>query len=180
MTEFENWVNEYANDLYKQAYYLLSNKEDAEDLVQEVFVAAYNRFDSFKKESSPLTWLNGILRNKVAEFYRKKYKSGTSISLDEFFNQNKFWKETGNLESWNDEDNNLLDDQSFRKYLQKCLEELPQRWKLLVKLTYLSPKKSSEIRQETNISATNYWKILQRSRLQLRECLETNWFKANV
>jgi len=180
MSEFEKWVDLYTNELYKRAFYLFSNKEDAEDLVQEVFVAAYAQLPKFRNESSPLTWLNSILRNKAAEFYRKKYETETKIRLDHFFNQDKFWKQTNNIESWTDDEKNLLDEESFREYLIKCLNELPEKWNILVKLTYLEQKKSSEICQETNITATNYWKILQRSRLQLRECLETNWFKQNA
>lgn len=180
MVEFEKWVDQYANDLYKQACYLLSDEEDAKDLIQEVFIIAYNQYDTFRKESYPKTWLSGILRNKVAEFYRKKYKSGDRISLEHFFNQNQVWKQTGNLESWTDDEDSLSKDESFHQSLINCLEQLPHRWSILIKLTYFDQKKSSEICQETNISATNYWKILQRSRLQLRECLEINWFKSNV
>ncbi|MFY7815939.1 MAG: RNA polymerase subunit sigma, partial [Chryseobacterium taeanense] len=36
--------------------------------------------------------------------------------------------------------------------------------------------KAQEVSQVLNISTTNLWKILQRSRMQLRECLEFNWF----
>jgi RNA polymerase sigma factor (sigma-70 family) len=60
--------------------------------------------------------------------------------------------------------------------LEDCIEELPSRWKIPLKMYYLEEKKSSEVSQELNVSTTNLWKILQRSRLQLRECLDFNWF----
>lgn len=44
------------------------------------------------------------------------------------------------------------------------------------KCIILKKKKAPEVSQELNVSATNLWKILQRSRVQLRECLEVNWF----
>ncbi len=37
-------------------------------------------------------------------------------------------------------------------------------------------EKAPEVSQELDVSTTNLWKILQRSRMQLRECLEFNWF----
>lgn len=175
--ELETWIDSYSAELYKRAFYLLQDKEEAEDMVQEVFIAAYHGMDGFERKSSPLTWLKAILNNKSAEFYRKKYKTGTQVSLDDFFNKEEFWVNTGFLDSWTDpEETSLLDNNSFNESLEKCLEQLPQKWLMLIKLSYLEQKKFPEICQEVDISATNYWKILQRSRLQLRECLELNWF----
>ncbi|AIL44645.1 RNA polymerase subunit sigma [Elizabethkingia anophelis] len=175
--QLEEWIDLYGQKLFDRAFYLLSSREDAEDIVQEVYVAAYSAMDNFQEKSSPLTWLMGILQHKVTDLYRKKYKGNPQISLDHFFDNHEFWKDPdGILKNWDTSDASLLDNEVFNAYLEKCLEELPDRWLTLVKLTYLQEKKSTEICQETNISATNYWKILQRSRLQLRECLQFNWF----
>ena len=176
--QIEEWIDLYGQKLFDRAFYLLSNREDAEDIVQDVYVAAYSAIDKFQGKSSPITWLMGILHNKITDFYRKKYKGNPQVSLDQFFDNHNFWKDSdGILKNWDTNDSSLLDDEAFNAYLKKCLEELPNRWLTLVKLTYLEEKKSSEICQETNISTTNYWKILQRSRLQLRECLQLNWFE---
>ena len=175
--ELEKWIDQYGQKLFDRALYLLSSQEDAKDLVQEVYIAAFSAMSNFQEKSAPLTWLMGILHHKVSDFYRKKYKGEPQVSLDHFFNEDHFWKDAdGILKKWNTDDSSLLDNEAFNAYLEKCLEELPERWLTLVKLTYLQEKKSADICQETNISATNYWKILQRSRLQLRECLQFNWF----
>jgi len=175
--KLEEWVNLYGQKLFDKAYYLLSNREDAEDMVQDVFILAYSGLKNYTGRSTFLAWLMGILHHKVSDFYRKKYKTGTKISLDNFFDENLFWKDpTGVLREWDLSNPSLLDNESFNEYLAKCLRELPERWLMLVKLTYLQEKKSKDICQEICISLNNYWKILQRSRLQLRECLELNWF----
>ena len=176
--QLEEWIDLYGQKLFDRAYYLLSNREDAEDLVQDVYVAAYSAVEQFQEKSNPLTWLIGILQHKVSDYYRKKYKGNPQVSLDHFFDHQEFWKDTdGILKNWDSHDDSLLDNEAFNAFLEKCLEELPERWRTLVKLTYLEEKKSAEICQDTNISTTNYWKILQRSRLQLRECLQFNWFE---
>ena len=60
----ENWVNEYSEALFSWAFYKTSSRETAEDLVQDTFLAAYNKIDSFKGKSQPKTWLFSILNNK--------------------------------------------------------------------------------------------------------------------
>ena len=65
----------------------------------------------------------------------------------------------------------------FQKVLQKCLDALPEQWNMCVKLKYLTEKSGEEICQELNIAPTNYWQIVHRAKLQLRNCVENNWFK---
>ncbi|MBV8325541.1 sigma-70 family RNA polymerase sigma factor [Chryseobacterium sp.] len=174
----KSWIEEYSEPLLKKAFYLLSDKEEAQDLVQDVFVAAFSSYDSFEGKSQPLTWLMAILNRKTADFYRKKYKSEPQIRLDHFFDETGSWKKDDVLNDWNAEgkETELLDDHDFNKTLEDCIEELPPRWKILLKMYYLEEKKASEVSQEFEVSTTNLWKILQRSRMQLRECLEFNWF----
>jgi len=174
----KTWIEEYSGPLLRRAVYLLSDKVEAEDIVQEVFISAFSSYDSFEGKSQPLTWLMTILNRKVADFYRKKYKSEPQIKLDHFFDETGSWKNDDILNDWNisNKETELLDDKDFNKTLEDCIEDLPSRWKIPMKMYYLEEKKAPEVSQELNISATNLWKILQRSRMQLRECLEFNWF----
>lgn len=174
----KSWVERYSESLLKRAMYLLSDKDDAKDVVQEVFLSALSSYDSFEGKSQPLTWLNTILQRKVADFYRKKYKSEPQIKLDHFFDDTGSWKSNDVLNDWNvsNKESELLDDQDFNKTLEDCIEELPSRWKIPLKMYYLQEKKAPDVSQELDISTTNLWKILQRSRMQLRECLDFNWF----
>lgn len=68
--ELEKWIDDYSKNLLDRACYLLSDKEDAKDVVQEVFLSAYKNKDSFQGKSSPLTWLMGILHHKIADIYK--------------------------------------------------------------------------------------------------------------
>lgn len=69
--ELQTWIEMYSMALLNRAIYLLSDKQDAKDLVQDVFVAAIESYDNFREDSNPKTWLNSILNNKVADLYRK-------------------------------------------------------------------------------------------------------------
>lgn len=174
----KNWIEQYSESLLRRAIFLLSDTVEAEDIVQEVFITAFSSYDSFEGKSTPKTWLNTILNNKVADFYRKKYKSEPQIKLDHFFDETGSWKNDTVLNDWNvsNSETELLDNQDFNKSLEDCIEDLPSRWKIPMKLYYLEEKKAPEVSQELDISTTNLWKILQRTRMQLRECLEINWF----
>lgn len=172
----QTWIDLYSLSLLNKAVYLISNEQDAQDIVQDVFIVAFESYESYKKESNPKTWLMGILKNKVADFYRKKYRQDEKISLDDFFDEMGSWRRDDVLNEWSDRESSSLDDSEFSITLRKCLDKLPLKWKIPIKLYYLEEKKSDSVCQETGISTTNLWKILQRGRLQLRECLESNWF----
>ncbi len=176
-TEIQEWIDLYSHVLLNRALYLLSNREEAEDIVQDVFIAAFEGYANFKQKSNVQTWLMSILQHKVSDYYRKKYQHSTHIPLDHFFDETGSWKESSVTQAWNTEESQLLDQMEFREALFACLEQLPKKWLIPVKLYYLQEKKTELICQEIGITTTNLWKILQRSRLQLRACLDINWFK---
>jgi len=175
----KSWVEQYSEPLLKRAAYVLSDKDTAKDIVQDVFLAAFSSYESFEGKSKPLTWLMAILNRKVSDFYRKKYQSEPHITLDHFFDETGSWNNNEVLNDWDSsgKETHLLDDDDFNTTLEDCIEDLPSRWKIPLKMYYLQEKKAQEVSQELEISTTNLWKILQRSRLQLRECLDNNWFK---
>ena len=166
---FKDIVDQYTSPLYKRANYLLSNSEDAEDLVQEVMLIAYETYDNYQGASHIKTWLMGILKNKVADYYRKKYKQLNQISLDHYFESDGAWKKDQTLQEWNTADTALLDDLEFKKIFDDCIDKLPPKWNIPFKMYYLDEKKTDLLSQELGLSATNIWKILQRGRLQLKE-----------
>ena len=132
--EINKWIELYSESLLNRALSMVRDKEDAMDLVQEVFISATAAYRTFERKSTPLTWL-------------------LSQNFDE-----------------PDEQKALMNT------LDKCLNHLPSQWQVTVKLYYLEEKKAKEVCQELDITTTNLWKILQRSRMQLRKCIELNWF----
>lgn len=178
------WVNQFSDELFSWAFYKTSSKETAEDLVQETFLAAFNKFDSFQGKSQPKTWLFSILNNKVIDFYRLSAKttkktfsiteqSGYELS-DGLFTEDEKWKNTALNPIWN-QDEELLDNPDFNHVLQYCMENLPQKWKFAVTSKYLTDKKAEEICQELEITLSNYWQIVHRAKLLLKNCLEKKW-----
>lgn len=174
------WVDTYTQPMYKWAYNKVSDSEMAKDLVQDTFLAAAEKLSSFKGDSSPKTWLFSILNHKIIDYYRKKVKQPLRMenqSFEIFFTSDGEWKKDKQPGEWSESSENLLDNIDFQAVLKECLDALPEQWSTCVKLKYLLNKKGEEICQEVEISPTNYWQIVHRAKLQLRECVENNWFK---
>lgn len=184
---FEFWVESYSDSLYSWALYKTSGKETAEDLVQETFIAAFQSIERFKGESNPKTWLFAILNNKIKDYHRKRFQSpivneevqserAENILFDTLFDSNDQWRKEQRPHEWTLREENILDNIEFNKVLQDCMEKLPMHWFSAVHLKYLEERKGELICQELNISPTNFWQILHRAKLQLRKCIELNWF----
>lgn len=182
--DFDKLIENYSSVLLNRAYYLLSNKEDAEDLVQDVFYSAYINYHDYKGKGTILSWLMAILYNKAMDLYKKRYKHGVKIHINfsRDFDKHGEWNHSDVSNHWFEDDKpeqeNLLDNIDFREQFYNCLESLPERWRVVIKLCYLSENKTEFICSELGISISNYWKLLQRSRLQLRECIDKKWFNA--
>lgn len=180
----EAWVKAYSDSLFSWAFYKTSSKETAEDLVQDTFLAAYNKFDSFKGKSQPKTWLFSILNNKIIDHYRLSAKTTKkTVSLTEekgyeisdgFFDETENWKSTTINPIWN-QDEELLDNAEFNKVLKYCMDDLPENWRFAITSKYLTTKNAAEICQDLNISVSNYWQIVHRAKLVLKKCLELKW-----
>jgi RNA polymerase sigma-70 factor (ECF subfamily) len=180
--QLQQWVNLYAADLYRRAYYLTSQRETAEDLVQETFLAATQQFRQFSGKSSPKTWLLGILNHKVADYFRLRFRQRpaqeTELSAnDTYFTESGAWRIEAWPSEWDDTPDNLLDIPEFGRVFEECLEHLPATWHDVLLLKFIEAKKSDEICQGLGLSTTNYWQIIHRAKLQMRHCLEQLWFQ---
>jgi RNA polymerase sigma-70 factor (ECF subfamily) len=81
---FEKLILPHENSLYAPAMSLTHSASDAEDLIQETLLRAYDRFDTFRADGSPRAWLHTIMRNLFFNAYRKKSREPKQVSLDLF------------------------------------------------------------------------------------------------
>ncbi len=168
------WVEAYTDELYAWAIRKTSNTTVAEDLVQETFLSAAESWHTFRGASQPKTWLFGILRHKIAGYYRDK--AGAPVQLvptDEasaFFDRKGQWLEQEKPQEWGA--NRITEAPAWPEFLDQCLRALPPVMALCLELTYLQGKKGKEVYETLNITAANYWQSMSRARLKLRHCLE--------
>lgn len=181
---FQQWVEEYTDALYAWALHKTSDSPLAEDLVQETFLAAYKSYHTFRQDSNPKTWLIAILNNKITDHYRKSGRNPISVASDfsatyehiieSRFDENGRWKKEYEPTDWPSE-GHLLDNAEFNQVLSHCMDELPEQWNKAVVLKYLDGANGASISQELGITSSNYWQIMHRAKVFLRECLEKLW-----
>ncbi|CAG9622328.1 RNA polymerase sigma factor SigX [Sutcliffiella rhizosphaerae] len=86
-TVFQELYEKYHHDLYQFLFYMVNNKEQAEDLVQEVYIKVLRSYDSFEGKSSEKTWLFSIAKHVAIDSFRKH--KGWKNKLLETFDWNK-------------------------------------------------------------------------------------------
>jgi len=82
---FNELVDLYTQKLYRFAYGLLGNHHDAEEVVQDAFIRAYNALDSFRGDSSFETWMHRITMNLARNkfHWNRRRGEGVNVSLSE-------------------------------------------------------------------------------------------------
>ena len=174
-----DWLNEHGDYLYRFALARLRDPHQAEDVVQETFIAAIKN-PNFAEQSSARTWLTGILKHKIIDVMRKGVRevaasdlmSDEDANMDEFFDARGHWTEKP--QTW-DMPENALEQKQFLGVLQTCMDKLPKKLATLFMLRDVQETNNEEICKELNISTTNAWVMLYRARMGIRKCLEINW-----
>ena len=175
------WSERFADELYSFARWKVSDEEAAKDLVQETFLAAVKNLPSFRGDSSERTWLFAILKNKVLDYYRSKYRKAPSDTIEALdakhnaFAENGHWRESRTPHQFKSTEPDPLQQKEFFEVLTKCRDKLTNQQQLVFALKYLEDRDADEICKELDITASNYWVLLHRARVQLRACLEYNW-----
>lgn len=184
----QSWVKQYSGFLYARAYSQTASREVSEDLVQETFLSAILSIRTFEGRSHPRTWLSGILKHKLSDYYRTRSKENQESPMSNVSRFNRFpiapfdaddednrdqYLEPG---QWDTSQQHLLDNSSFCDTLQQCLDQLPYKWRLVICLKFFVHKDSDTICNELNIKPANFWQILHRAKAQLRKCLEKKGF----
>ena len=169
--------------LYRFALGRLRNSELAENLVQETFLAALQSYQRFMGKSTERTWLVGILKHKMMDHFRRKYReiSVTDLEADENAAINEFFDQTEHLKkqpaNWQPLPRQLLENGEFWTALEQCLGKLSTSCAQAFSLREIDGLASKEVCKVLGIASTNLWVLLHRARLQLRQCLEIHWFE---
>ncbi len=72
-TTFEQFLDQWQNDIYRMIRSRVNASTDAEDIMQEVLLKLYRGLESFRGESQLRTWIYRLVKNAIADYYRKPW-----------------------------------------------------------------------------------------------------------
>jgi RNA polymerase sigma-70 factor (ECF subfamily) len=137
---FERVVGQYSEQLYWQVRRIVLVHEDADDVLQNTFIKAWNNIENFHGDSKLLTWLSRIAINESLDFMRKK-KNHMIVSMDD----------EGGVASMLMSDN-YFDGDETEAQLQEAIAQLPDVQRTVFNLRYYDEMKYSEISKVLNTS----------------------------
>lgn len=171
--KFRIFVEKYQQMVLRTCMGFVHNKEDADDLTQEVFIQAYQSLPDFKMKSTFSTWLYRIAVN--ASLNKVRRSAGTSFfqRLESFFGSEN--KMAGQLTASDmDDPENIIIKQEHSQWLQKALDSLPENQRTAIVLSKYDDLSQKEIAEIMNTTEGAVEALLQRAKKNLREKLSEN------
>ena len=175
-----NWIKLYSDYLFNYTITRVSDREIAQDLVSETFLAGLKSMVNFKGEASERTWLISILKRKVIDHYRKinsnKGKAEVRMSYNSDTDSEGDWLEERVADPFDKTAEDTLENSELGEAIHNCLGKLPEKQAGVFKMKTILGYDTETICNELNITASNLWVIIHRARTALADCMEKSWF----
>lgn len=173
----KTWVDQHGDRLFRYALSRVRDESAAEDLIQDTFLAALKSRDKFKGESSELTWMTGILRNKIFELYRRQSKDVPLTEDDDdresAFFDGRHWSVSDAPREWPAA---KAESAELSAVLRRCLDGLTAPVARAFVLREMEGLDASDTAAALGVAPGHLAVLLYRARMRLRRCLEKNHF----
>ena len=173
---FTALVNLYERKIFRLARHITQNLEDAEDVLQETFLRAYEHLKDFQGHSKFYTWLVRIAVNQALMKLRRQ-RADRTVSLDDPVDTGED-QVTREIAVW-DNPEQRYSQEEIREILAKAVESLPPIFRTVFILRDIDELSTEETAAALNLSVPAVKTRLLRARLRLREKL-TRYFKRKV
>jgi RNA polymerase sigma-70 factor (ECF subfamily) len=173
-TAFSELVRRYENKIFRLALHITQNREDAEDVLQEAFLKAYEHLDQFQGNSKFYTWIVRIAVNQALMKLRRR-KTDKSVSMDEQFDtgEDTLVRE---IAAWDEDPEQQFSREELGRILESAVQSLEPPYRSVFVLRDIDDLSTEETAQALDLSIPAVKSRLLRARLQLREKL-TRHFK---
>ncbi len=156
-------VERYADDVYRFVYHQVGGiAQDAEDIVQETFMAALNAIHRFRGDSKLRTWLFSIAAHKVADLRRRIRRRPEIVSQDA----------ATSLQAEDPPPEQAVEHLEARQRVHQALLQLPPHYRTALVLKYVQDMRVREIGRVMQRSEKSVESILVRARRLLSKILE--------
>ncbi|MBM3739951.1 MAG: sigma-70 family RNA polymerase sigma factor [Acidobacteria bacterium] len=171
---FTELVNRYNRRIFRLARHITQNQEDAEDVLQEVFLKAYTHLHTFEGNARFYTWLVRIAVNESLMKLRKR-KTDKEISLDEPVSAGED-EVTREIAVWDGSPEARFSQTEIRRILDDAVDTLAPIYRTVFLLRDVDELSTEDTAETLGLSIPAVKSRLLRARLQLREKL-TRVFK---
>ena len=162
-SNFRILVDKYKDVSFSLACSILKNEHDAEDVLQESFIKAFNGLKGFSFKSSFSTWLYKIVLNTCNTKHKNQKRHNQLIDIDSY----------SNIEITENDTPFKKITLNERKYIvNRVLEQIKEDESLLLRLFYLAELNIAEIKQITGFSESKIKVTLHRARKSFQQRLE--------
>ena len=160
VSAFASLVAKHKNLVFTIVLKIVNNREDAEEISQDVFLKAYQSLNTFERKSKFSTWLYRIAYNAAISKTRKKKIE--MVAIDDSVISNYSTDEIKrNMNEWDEDERQMI--------LEKALKCLPEEDNLLITLFYKNETSIDDISEITGLSVSNVKVKLHRIRKKLYE-----------
>lgn len=166
-------IQAHKESLFRFALWRVRNEFAAQDLVQETFLAAVKAPDRFRGDSRLLTWLVGILRHKISDYFRQQGRERPLLldrpstdGDDELYGLAV--QGPSDVEDSGHSPNRRLELIEFRNALDLALSKLPSLAAKVFQLYEIEGEPGAVVCTRLQISPENLWVLLHRARKKLR------------
>jgi RNA polymerase sigma-70 factor (ECF subfamily) len=171
---FEDLVRRYDRNVFRIAQHITQNREDAEDVVQDAFLKAYQNLPQFQMQSKFYTWLVRIAVNEALMKLRKR-RPERFVSLDEDV-QTEEDSMPREIADWSPNPEQQYNQAELKDILGKTIQGLPTGFRTVFVLRDVEGLSTEETAEALELSIPAVKSRLLRARLQLRERLN-KYFK---
>jgi len=167
-------VRRYESKIFRLAQHITQNREDAEDVLQETFLKAYEHIHQFQGNSKFYTWIVRIAVNQALMKLRTR-KSDRTVSLYEGIDtgEDTVARETA---AWDEDPEQRYSREELNEILTSAIDSLAAPYRAVFVLRDLEELSTEETAQALSLSIPAVKSRLLRARLQLRDKL-TRYFK---
>ena len=163
---FERLVRTYENKIYHLALRMCGSSEEASDIAQEAFLAAWRGLPSFRGEANFATWLYRLTSNAAIDYLRRQKKERGDMSLDD---EDRCWD--SQLTDSTAAPDRALEQKELRRAITKGLSRLSEEHRQVLVLRELNGASYEEIGQVLGLPAGTVKSRVARARLALAKLL---------
>ena len=179
MAAFEDAAMVHLNELYAKALQYTKNEKDAEDLVQETFVKAYDNWDRFEQGTNCRAWLFTILRNTFINRYRRKKREREILNSDDTSSVEHNFFDRESTGYYDSPERDAID-KTFSQDLRDSLEQLPEEFRQVVILADLNDFSYKEIAHILDCPVGTVMSRLFRGRKLMRQALVDTAYERGI